>query len=95
MDPSELQANANRAIDNMLHLKRSLDVKRQRATWELGVLLCQNESQEATSVAMAKAANSQSVLEAKTKFQVAVMEAKTTRCCSIQTAKAACSKAIS
>ena len=36
VDPSELQANANRAIDNMLHLKRSLDVKRQRATWELG-----------------------------------------------------------
>ena len=32
VDPLELQANANRAIDNMLHLKRSLDVKRQRAT---------------------------------------------------------------
>ena len=44
VDLSELQANANRAIDNMLHLKRSLDVKRQRATWELGVLLCQNKS---------------------------------------------------
>ena len=29
----------------MLHLKRSLDVKRQRATWELGVILHQNESQ--------------------------------------------------
>ena len=28
VDPSELQANANRAIDNMLHLKRSLDIKR-------------------------------------------------------------------
>ena len=36
VDPSEHQANANRAINNMLHLKRSLDVKRQRATWELG-----------------------------------------------------------
>ena len=95
VDPSELQANANRAIDNMLHLKRSLDVKRQRATWELGVLLHQNESQEATSVAAAKAIYSQSVLEAKTKFRVAVMEAKTTRCHSIQTAEAACSKAIS
>ena len=30
VDPSELQANANTAVDNMLHLKRSLDVKRQR-----------------------------------------------------------------
>ena len=27
VDPSELQANANRAIDNMLHLKRSLDIE--------------------------------------------------------------------
>ena len=45
VDPSDHQANANRAIDNMLHLKRSLDIKKQKATWELGVLLCQNESQ--------------------------------------------------
>ena len=95
VDLSDLQANANRAIDNMLHLKRSLDIKRQRATWELGVLLHQNESQEAVSVTTAKAIYSQSVLEAKTTFQMAVMEAKTTRCHSIQTAEAACSKAIS
>ena len=59
VDPSELQANANRAINNMLHLKRSLDVKRQRATWELGVLLHQNESQEAASVTAAKVVYSQ------------------------------------
>ena len=59
MDPSELQANANRAIDNMLYLKRSLDVKRQRATWELGVILHQNESQGATSITAAKAIYSQ------------------------------------
>ena len=39
----------------MLHLKRSLDVKRQRATWELGVLLHQNESQGAASITAAKA----------------------------------------
>ena len=45
VDPSELQANANRAIDNMLHFKRSLDIKRQRATWELGAMLRQNKSQ--------------------------------------------------
>ena len=95
VDPSELEANANRAIDNMLHLKRSLDVKRQRATWELGVLLHQNESQGAASIATAKAVYSQAVLEAKTNFQVTVMEAKTTRCCSIQAAEVACSKAIS
>ena len=68
VDPSELQANANRAINNMLHLKRSLDVKRQRATWELGVLLHQTESQEAALVTAAKAIFSKAVLEAKTNF---------------------------
>ena len=68
VDPSELQANANRAIDNMLHLKRSLDIKRQRATWELGMMLHQNESQQAASVAAVRATFSQAVLEAKTTF---------------------------
>ena len=75
----------------MLHLKRSLDFKRQRATWELG-MMCQSKSQQAASVATAKAIFSQAVLEAKTTFQTMVMEAKTTRCHSIQ---AVCSKAIS
>ena len=103
VDLSELQANANRAIDNMLHLRKSLDIKRQRATWELGVLLHQNKSQGTTSITAAKAIYSQVALEAKTSFRVTVtdakttlwvivMEAKTTRCHSIQAAKAACSK---
>ena len=68
VDPSELQANANRAIDNMLHLKRSLDIKRQRSTWELGAMLHQNESQGATLIAAAKAVCSQAVTEAKTSY---------------------------
>ena len=93
--PPELRANANRAIDNMLHLKRSLDVKRQRTTWELGVILHQNKSQGAASIAAAKDVYFQAVLEAKTNYQTTVMEAKTTRYHSIQAAKAACSKAIS
>ena len=90
----------------MLHLKRSIDFKRQRAIWELGVMLHQNESQEATSVAKAKAIclqvtlNTQticswSVLETKTNFLAVVKEAKTNRGCLVQEAKAACSKAIS
>ena len=73
VDPSELQANANRAIDNMLHLKRSLDIKRQKATWELGVMLCQNEFQGAASIAAAKAIYSEAVLEAKTNFQATLL----------------------
>ena len=68
VDPSELQANANRTIDSMLHPKRSLDIKRQRATWEFGMLVSQNKSQGATSIAAAKAVYSQAVLGAKPNF---------------------------
>ena len=103
---SELQANANRAIDNMLHLKRSIDIKRQRAICKLGVMLHENESQEAVSIATTKAIYSQvtlitqtvcswSVLEAKTNFLVEDKEAKTNRGHFIQESKAACSKAFS
>ena len=95
VDPSELQANANRAIDNMLHLKRSLDIKRQRATWELGAMLHQNEPQGAALIAAAKAICSHEITEAKTNYRAAVMEAKTTKYHLIQAAKATCSKAIS
>ena len=59
------------------------------------MMLHQNKSQEATSVAVTKAIYSQSVLEAKTTFHMAVMEAKTTRFHSIQAAEVPCSKAIS
>ena len=105
MDPSELQANANRAIDNMFHLKWTLNIKRQRAAWELGVLMHQVEAQESASVAEAEVICSQvifdaqmicsqSVLEAKTNCLVAVREAKKTRDHSIYQDEAACSKAI-
>ena len=75
VDPSELQANANRAIDNTLHLKSSIDVKRQRAISEL-VMLHQNESQEAASIATAKAICSQATLDAQTICSWSVLEAK-------------------
>ena len=105
VDPSELQANANRAIDNMLHLKETLNIKKQRAAWELGVLMHQVEAQESASVTKAEAIHcqvifdaqmicSQSVLEAKTNCLVAVREAKKTRDHSIHQAEAACFKAI-
>ena len=68
VDPLELQANANRAIDNMFHFKRSLDIKRQRATWELGATLHQNKSNGAVLIAAPKAVCSQAVMEAKTNY---------------------------
>ena len=80
-------------------------MKRQRAAWELGVLVHQIEAQESVLVIEAEAIHSQaifdaqmicsqSVLEAKTNCLAAVRKAKTSRDHSIHQAEAACSKAI-
>ena len=73
VDPMEL---ANRATDNMLHLKMSTDLKRQRVIWELGVLLHQSEVDEAASVAEAKVFHSWEVLDARVGCSRSVLEAK-------------------
>ena len=98
----EFRASANKALDDLLNTKGPIDTRRQRAVWELGIILCQNESQAATSIKEAKAVCSQVtldaqttcswlILEAKTNCLVAVKKAKTTRGHLVQEAKAACS----
>ena len=105
-DVMELWANANKALDDLLTTKASINGQRQRAVWELGIVLCQNESQAAASTKEAKAVCSQRnldawttcsqcILEAKTACSMAVKKAKTTRDSMVQEAKATCSKAIS
>ena len=105
MDLAELWTNANKALDELLSTKGSIDTRRQRTFWELGVMLCQHESQVAASIKEARVicsqttldiqtACSQSLLEAKTGYLAAVKEAKTTRGCLVQKAEATCSKAI-
>ena len=105
VDPTGLRTDANRATNNMLHLKRSTDLRRQRVIWELGVLLHQSEVNEAASVAKAKVIPSQevldakvgcsrSVLEAKCNYRAAVKEAKTIRGNLLQKSEVAYSKAI-
>ena len=105
MDLVELQTNANKALDDLLSTKGSIDARRWRAVWELGVMLHQNESQVATTIKEARVicsqttldiltACSQSLLEAKTSYLAAVKEAKTTRSHLVQEAEATCSKAI-
>ena len=105
VDIVELWTNANKALDDLLNTKGSIDTRRWRAVWDLGIILCQNESQAAASIKEAKVicsqvtldaqtACSQLILEAKTDFLVAVKKARTTRCCLVQEAKVACSKAI-
>ena len=97
--------NANKALDDLLSTKGSIDARRQRAVWDLGVMLHQTESQAATTVQEARTicsqmavgiqtACSKSILEAKTGYLVTVEEAKTTRSHLLQEAEATCSKVI-
>ena len=73
--------------------------------WELGLLLCQNEVKEATSIKKAKVVHSQevldakvdcakAVLEAKCKYRAAIQEAKTIRGSQLQESEIAYSKAL-
>ena len=105
VDLVELQANANKALDELLSTKGSTGTRRQRAVWELGMMLHQNESQVTTSIKEARVICSQttldiwtacswSLLEAKTDYLAVVKEAKTTRGHLVQEAEATCSKAI-
>ena len=55
VDTMELWANANKALKDLLTTKASIDAHRQRAIWELGIVLCWNESQAAKSIKEAKA----------------------------------------
>ena len=50
VDLTELQTKTNKALDDLLSTKGSIDARRQRAVWELGVMLHQNESQAAALI---------------------------------------------
>ena len=82
-----LQEDANLAANYMLSVKRSLDLKRQWAIWELEVSLCQHEAKEATANEKAKIIHSRRTLDAKVGCAKAVMEAKYNYRVAIQEAK--------
>ena len=54
VDLTKLQMHANLAVDHILSVKRSTDLKRQQIIWELGLQLCQNEAKEAAANERAK-----------------------------------------
>ena len=49
-DVAELKENANKALKELLAMKASIDAHRQRAVWELGMELHQNESKATKSL---------------------------------------------
>ena len=77
VDAVELCTNANKALEELLTTKASIDTCRQRAIWELGTELCQNESQAVESIKEAKVICSQAK-EAKVVCSHATLEAKAT-----------------
>ena len=59
-DAAELWENANKALKELLATKASIDTHRQRAAWELGMELCQKESETTKSIKKARAVCSHS-----------------------------------
>ena len=64
-DMAELWENANKALEELLTPKASIDACRQRAIWELGMELCRNESTTAESIKQARAICSHITLDAE------------------------------
>ena len=86
--------NVNKALNDLLTTKASIDAHRQRAIWELGIVLHQNESQAAESIKEAKAVCSQVTLDAQTTCSWLTLEAKTNCSWAILEAKTTCSMAV-
>ena len=92
VDVMELWANANKALEDLLTTKASIDACRWRAVWELGIELCQNESQTAKSIKEAKAICCWVTLDAQTTCSQLTLDAKTNCSQVIQTASSAAVK---
>ena len=75
-DAAELQENANKALEELLATKASIDAHRQRTIWELGMELCQNESEATESIKEARAICSWVTLDAKALCFTTIKEAK-------------------
>ena len=63
VDLVEPWTNAKKALDELLSTKGSIDARRQRAVWELDMMLCQNESQVAAMIKEARVICSQTTLD--------------------------------
>ena len=76
-DAGQLWEKANKALEELLATKSSIDICRWKAVWELGMELCRNDSETAESIKEAKVICAHTIWEAKTACSAAVREAKT------------------
>ena len=104
MDLPELQADAHLAINHMLSLKRSLELKRQWVIWDFEASLHQWEAEAAATNERAKIVHlrkdlqarvrcTKAVMRAKYDYRVAVQEARAVWCNKLKEAEATYSEA--
>ena len=77
-DVAELQENADKTLEELLVTKAFIDAHRQRVIWELGMEVCQNESETTKTVKETRAVCSHVTLDAKGLCFATIKEAKTT-----------------
>ena len=87
-DVAELWENANKALEELLATKASIDACRWRAIWELGMEFHQNKSETTESIKEARAICSHMTLDAKALCFATIKEGKTTQACTIWEAEA-------
>ena len=73
----QLQEKANKALEELSATKSSIETCRQKAVWELGMDLCQNNSEIAESIKEVKAICAHAIWKAKAICSVAIKEAET------------------
>ena len=87
-DVAELWEKANKALEELLATKSSIDVCRWRAIWELSMELRWNESETAESIKETRAICSHATMDAEALCFSSVKEAKVTCIQTIKEAKA-------
>ena len=106
MDITELQANADLAVNHMLSVKRSSDLERQRAIRDFEALLHWQDAKEVAANERAKVVHSRrdlqarvkcakAVMRAKYKYRVAIQDARTVRCSELEESEATYVEALS
>ena len=93
-DVSQLWEQANKALEELLATKLSINTQRQKVVWEVGMELHQNDSKTAESIKEARAICTHVTLEAEALCSATVKEANATCTHTIWEAKAICSTAI-
>ena len=93
-DVGQLQEKTNKALEELLATKSSIDAHRQKVVWELGMELHWNDSETAESIKETRAICTHTTLDAEALCSATVKEAKATCMCTVWEAEMLCSTAM-